>query len=186
MANILDIVVIPTYSVNTLAIADASTYDTDPPTVGTPEIEITPPGFPLVTLDFVVETTNIFNSTDLGITVLGSESVLPDGIYCFTYKTDDGNSVEKSIMRIDKIQQKFDQAFMQLDMMECDGAIKTQSKVELNAIWFMIQGSLAAANNCANIHSATLYNQADRMLDSFINTNCGCSGTNYTINFTYN
>jgi hypothetical protein len=40
---ILDILVIPTYNTLTLGIADASTYDTDPPVVSSPTIEITIP-----------------------------------------------------------------------------------------------------------------------------------------------
>ncbi len=72
---------------------------------------------------------------------------------------------------------------MKLDMMECDSAIKKQSKVDLNTIYFLIQGSIAAANNCAVDTSNTLYRQASLMLDSFIKNNCGCSGNNYIINF---
>ena len=72
---------------------------------------------------------------------------------------------------------------MKLDMMECDRAIKTQSKVDLNSIYFFIQGSIAAANNCAVIEANKLYRQADNMLNNFIKTNCGCSGNNYQTNF---
>ena len=86
-------------------------------------------------------------------------------------------------MRIDKLQEKFDSAFLKLNMMECDGAIKTQSSVQLNTINFFIQGSLAAANNCAEKEANRLYNQADKMLDSFIKSDCGCGGNNYIQNF---
>ena len=86
-------------------------------------------------------------------------------------------------MRIDQIQEKFDSAFMKLDMMECDSAIRTQSKVELNSIYFFIQGAIAAANNCAEVEANKLYTQADKMLNNFIKNNCGCSGNNYQINF---
>lgn len=86
-------------------------------------------------------------------------------------------------MRTDKIQEKFDNAFMKLDMMECDMAIKTQQKVTLSSIYFLIQGSIAAANNLASTQSAKLYQQANMMLDNFLKNNCGCSGNNYIINF---
>ena len=86
-------------------------------------------------------------------------------------------------MRVDKLQQRFDEAFMKLDMMECDRAIKTQSKVELNSIYFFIQGAIAAANNCAIVEANKLYNQADKQLNTFMRNNCGCSGNNYNINF---
>jgi hypothetical protein len=72
---------------------------------------------------------------------------------------------------------------MKLDMMECDLAIKTQAKVDLNSIYYMIQGSIAAANNCAIVEANKLYNQADKLLTSFMKNNCGCSGNNYLTNF---
>jgi hypothetical protein len=117
--------------------------------------------------------------------VSGSEEPLPDGIYCFTYTIGDPvtATVEKSILRVDKLQEKFDEAFMQLDMMECDRAIKTQSKIDLNTIYFFIQGAIAAANNCATVKSSTLYIRANTMLDNFINSDCGCNGNNFVINF---
>jgi hypothetical protein len=72
---------------------------------------------------------------------------------------------------------------MKLDMMECDMAIKTQSKVQLNSIYYLIQGSIAAANNSAVVTANKLYAQADRLLNSFIRNNCGCTGNNYVVNF---
>jgi hypothetical protein len=72
---------------------------------------------------------------------------------------------------------------MKLDLMECDSAIRTQAKVNLNSIYYMISGSIAAANNCAVDTANKLYMQADRMLNNFIRNNCGCTGNNYIINF---
>ncbi len=57
----LDILVIPTYNTLTLGVADASTYDTDPPVVSSPTIEITMPGFAPVSLPFNVNDFNILN-----------------------------------------------------------------------------------------------------------------------------
>jgi len=183
----LDILVIPTYNTLTLGIADASTYDTDPPVVTAPTIEITIPGFTTpVFLPFVVNDFNIFNSTSLGLSGVGDPLIpLPDGIYYLRYTVTPAyiNYVEKNIMRTELIQEKFDSAFMKLDMMECDLAIKTQSKVNLNSIYYMISGSIAAANNCAVDTANTLYIQANNMLNNFIRNNCGCSGNNYQINF---
>lgn len=181
----LDILVIPTYDVNILSIADASTYPTTPPVVTTPTIEISVPGFGTVVLPFVPDDLNLFTSADLGITPTGVNQPLPDGIYRLKYSVSPAyiNFVEKSILRIDKLQEKFDNAFLQLNMMECDRALKTQSSVQLNTINFFIQGAIASANNCSEIESTTLYNQADNMLNNFLKSNCGCSGNNYAINF---
>ena len=182
----LDILVISTYNTLTLGVADASTYDTVPPVVSSPTIEITMPGFAPVSLPFNVNDFNIFNSASLGLSVVGAPLIaLPDGIYTLTYSVAPAylNYVTKTIIRVDQLQEKFDNAFMRLDMMECDLAIKTQAKVDLNSVYYMIQGAIAAANNCAVDTSNKLYIQADRMLNNFIRTNCGCSGNNYIINF---
>jgi hypothetical protein len=181
----LDILVLPTYNVLTLGIADASTYPDDPPIVVSPTIEITVPNFGLVVLPFVVNDFNLFNSASLEITEVGINQPLPDGIYKLRYSIAPAyeNYVDKTIMRTEKIQEKFDRAFLQLDLIECDRAIKTQSSVTLNTINFFIQGSIAAANNCAEYESNKLYTQANNMLDSFLKSNCGCSGNNYQLNF---
>jgi hypothetical protein len=175
----LNILVVPTYNLNTLCVVDASTYP-DVDDVTSPTIEITPPGFNLVVLPFNINSFNIFTTTNLGIC---DDCVhpLPDGIYYLKYSIAPAyeNYVEKTILRVDKLQEKFDEAFMKLDMMECDRAIKQQSKVELNSIYFFIQGAIAAANNCATVEAIKLYNQADKLLNYFIKNNCGCTGNNY-------
>lgn len=181
----LDILVIPTYSSKTLGIADISTYPDSPP-VQSPTIEITIPGFDLVSLPFVKNDFNVFNSTILGITEVDDDlTAIPDGVYTLKYSVAPAyeNYVIKTIIRVEQLQEKFDKAFMTLDMMECDGAIKKQSKMELNSIYFLIQGSIAAANNCNIEVSNQLYTQANKQLDYFIRRNCGCSGSNYITNF---
>ena len=186
MALQLDILVVPTYNTLTLGVADASIYPTNPPVVSSPTIEITVPGFDVVSLPFNVNDFNIFNSLSLGLTTFGQPLLpLPDGVYKLKYTVAPAyeNFVEKTIIRVEQLQEKFDEAFMKLDMMECDRAIKTQQKVDLNTIYFFIQGAIAAANNCAVAESNKLYNQANMMLNNFLKNNCGFSGTNYVLNF---
>ena len=181
----LDLIVPPSYSVKLLAVTDASIYPDNPPIVSSPSIEIQVPGFGTKILPFVPLETNIFASDTLGITEAGCKQALPDGIYHLKYSVAPAylNYVEKTIMRIDKLQEKFDSAFLKLNMMECASELRTQSSVTLNTINFFIQGSLAAANNCAEKEALTLYNQASDMLDTFIKSNCGCTGNNYRVNF---
>lgn len=182
----LDFLVINTYNTKTLGIADISTYDTNPPSVVAPTMEITVPGYtvpvsvPFVPLDF-----NVYNSIILGLSTFPAMDPLPDGVYKMKYSVYPANVnyVEKNIMRTEVIQEKFDSAFMKLDMMECDSAIRTQAKVTLNSIWYLIQGSIAAANNCAVDTANKLYAQANRQLDYFIANQCGCTGNNYINNF---
>jgi hypothetical protein len=181
----LDILVIPTYNTKTLGVADISTYPDSPP-VQSPTIEITVPGFGLVSIPFTPNDFNVFNSGILELTEVGEDLIpIPDGLYTLTYSVTPAyeNYVTKTIMRVEQLQEKFDEAFMKLDMMECDMAIKKQSKVELNSIYFLIQGSIAAANNCAVDIANTLYIQASKQLTNFTKNNCGCSGNNYLTNF---
>lgn len=181
----LDFLVIPTYNLQTLGIADASTYPASPP-VSAPTITIDVPTFGLVSLPFNINDFNIYTSASLGITSVGDPLLpLPDGIYSITYSVAPAyqNFVQKTIMRVDQLQEKFDSAFMKLDMMECDAAIRKQQMVDLNSIYYFIQGSIAAANNCAVDTANKLYNQANRMLNQFIANKCNCSGNNYVNNF---
>lgn len=178
MANLsLNIIVVPTFNVETMAINDVSTYTSDPPVVTSPTIEITPPGFDRVILPFSVNEMNTFTSISLGLSEIDEPLLpIPDGVYQLKYSVAPAYTyyVEKSIMRIDKIQEKFDSAFMKLDIMTCDRALKLQSMSNLLSIYFFIQGSVAAANNCAVDEANTLYATANRMLDNFLNNDCGC------------
>ncbi len=182
----LDFLVINTYNTKTLGIADISVYDTDPPSVSAPTMQITVPGFTTpVSIPFNVQDFNVYNSVILGLSSYPNFAPLPDGVYFMKYSVAPAttNFVEKNIMRTEAIQEKFDNAFMKLDMMECDSAIRTQSKVVLNSIWYLIQGSIAAANNCAIDTANKLYKQANQQLDYFIANQCGCTGNNYINNF---
>lgn len=182
----LDLLVIPTYNSYSLSIADASTYVTSPPLVNSPTIEITPPGYLTISLPFETEGLTTYLSSTLGITgPLEGLCNLPDGVWLFKYSVSPQykNYVEKSFMRTEIIQEKFDRAFMKLDMMECDKAIKKQHQVELNTIYFFIQGSIASANNCSLLEAQRLYDAADKMLDKFIYGECGCTGNNFITNF---
>lgn len=180
----LDFVVLQTNSVMNMTVLDISTYPLSP-AVTSPTIKITVPSFGTVTRPFITGTYNVYNSTNLGITPLGQETALPDGVYTLRYFVDPEAEtyVEYSILRVAKLEEKYYEAFLTLDLMECDGAIKKQSFVQLNSIYYFIQGAVAAANNCAIMEANKLYKQANNMLNNFVNQGCGCNGTNYLKNF---
>jgi hypothetical protein len=181
----LDILVIDTHNTKTLGVADISTYPDSPP-VQSPTIEITVPGFGIISLPFVPDDFNVFNSGSFGLTEVGEDLLpIPDGYYILTYSVTPAfeNYVTKTFMRVDQLLERFDEAFMKLDMMECDMAIKKQAKVQLDHIRFLIQGSISAANNCAVEVANKLYLQASKQLTHFIKNNCGCTGNNYLVNF---
>lgn len=173
----LDILLVETYSPYALSIADFSTY---PPsyTPVSPTIQITPPGFNTATLPFVPKAINTYKAEDLNITLGYSDIMLPDGIYKLKYTINPATQyfVDKTFIRTYLLQEKFDTAFMKMDMMECDDAIKKQQKVELDTIYYFIQGAIAAANKCAEKEATKMYRQADKMLTQFITNKCRCNG----------
>jgi len=176
MTTKLDFIILPTYNTLLLGIKDCSIYDNNM-IVTAPSIEITVPGFNSIMLPFNINDINVFSSSMLGLTPLGEPiTSLPDGIYCIKYTIFPAfeNFVEHSIMRTDKIQEKFDEAFMRMSFMECDKVIKKQQKDELDSIYIFIQGSIAAANNCATDDAIRLYNKAEKMLNNFNKNNCKC------------
>jgi len=173
-----------------LIVTDASYYPSSPPVAFNPTITITPPGFDEVVLPFVVNGTNVYGSDDLGITEAGCKQNIPDGIYCLEYTIEINElippttiSVKKTILRTANLQEKFNEAFLKLDLMQCDGELAKQTSVNLNTINFFIQGAIAAANNCADKEAMRLYDQANKMLHHLNKCGCGCQGTNYLVNF---
>lgn len=184
MVDNLDLITGCNNNILYLIITDASYYSTNPPY--NPIINITVPGFDSVSLPFVIDSTNVYGSDDLGLSETGVKQKLPDGIYRLEYTIEDVNgekvaSVSKTLMRVDDLMDKFNNAFLKLDLMQCDQDLAKQTSVNLNTIRFFIEGCVAAANNCAEQEAIKLYNKANKMLTHI--SNCGCSGTNYLINF---
>ena len=182
----LRIVVLDTHEVESICITDASTYPDDPPIVTAANLLMTAPGFLPISTAFNVQGNNILGSDRFGITPLGEDlKPLPDGLYEFTYSIAPSatNFTTIHIMRVNQLQEKFDKAFMSLDFMVCDNAIKSQAKVTLNTIYLLIQGAIAAANECALIESNKLYDKASAMLDTLLKKNCGCTGNHFIVNF---
>ena len=118
MATILNVVVIPLYNKYTMGVMDNSSYDIP---VVNPTLTVTMPGFDPVDIVFNENTLNILDSEILGLTATGADKIaLPDGVYALTYTINPSATyyTDKNIMRVDQLQEKFDEAFMTLDMME--------------------------------------------------------------------
>jgi hypothetical protein len=181
----LKIVVLDTHDVESILIADATAYLEEPPLVTSPTLVITAPGFLSTSVPFNVQGYNLLTSDIFGITPPGEIADLPDGLYEFTYSVAPSATsfVTIAFMRVNQLQEKFDKAFMSLDFMVCDNAIKTQAKVTLNTIYLLIQGAIAAANECALIESNKLYDKANAMLETLLKKNCGCTGNHFIVNF---
>lgn len=174
----LDLLLIENHSALALSLADFSVYPTAFTPVS-PTVYIKAGGFQTVTIPFTPNSINVYTSENLGITCPGEcLQAIPDGIYKVKYTINPANEnfVEKTFFRVYQLQEKFDNAFMKLDMMECDGAIRKQKQVELDTIYYFIQGAIAAANKCAESKAINLYRQAEKMLNQFTTNNCECNG----------
>lgn len=175
----LNIIYTETYSLESFGIKDISTYLVGP--IYNPKITICVPGFGEKEIDFIPNQLNVFDSTVLGITELGCEQELPDGIYTLKYCTTLNalpislkTCTQLSFFRVHKLQEKFDNAFLSLEISECDGFLKKQELLNLSIINAFIQTTIASANNCSEKQALTLYKKANSMLDRFENSDCGC------------
>jgi hypothetical protein len=173
----LDLNIIPTHNIKTIGVADASTYETNL-IITSPTLEITPPGFPKISIPFVARSVNIFNSNNLGISNCTNEDllhILPDGIYKLKYSIQPSlsNYVEKSFFRVDALKCKYMKAFLSIDMdcSNCSANMKN-SKKTISKVRLLIDGVLASANECDEVSAMKKYKQASKLLDSFKNCNC--------------
>lgn len=166
----LNLTILPSYSPALLAVADISQYPTGF-NISTPTIEITPPGFLMESIAFVPQTIQIYNADTLGISCDGCiDTALPDGIYSMKYSVNPAYLyfVVKTFLRVDKLIEKHDRAYLKLDILQCDMTYKREQRMELDYIWADINGAIASANQCANKQAMDLYNRASRRLDSFL------------------
>ena len=175
----LDIIVVPTYNVASLAIADNSVYSE---AAVNPTLQISVPNFDDVLVAFVPNTLNVFGTEELGISEAEDTQYLPDGIYHVKYTINPPlqNFFQLSFYRTNNLQEKFDNVFLTLQIMECDGKLKKQAEHDLTTIYFFIQGAISAANNCAIVEANKLYKKADRMLNTFLKNGCGCYGVTFS------
>lgn len=170
MTPTLNIDIIFSYSPFTIQVVDITKYPQGWNIVN-PSLQVTAAGFPTTTIDFTPNSINFLDSSNIGCTAEGEPLVpLQDGIYTFTYSiaaTPAIPSITKNVFRVNQLQEKFDNVFMSLDIMECDGPIRKQKQEELNTIYLYIQGAIAAANNCALSLASQLYNKAFKSLNNF-------------------
>jgi len=173
----LNLTILPSYDTKTMLVGDISTYPTGWNIVS-PTIEVLIPSYGTKTLPFTAKTVMVLNSIVLGID--SSLSPLPDGLWKFKYSISPAltYNVEKTVLRVDRLYSKFDEAFLKLDMMECDLQLKREQFKYLYHIEFYIQGAIAAANKCADKLAIKLYNKAARMISQFVENHCeGCGIT---------
>ena len=165
-----------THDAKSLLIADISQYPV-PYSIVNPTVEITVPGFNSITLAFTAQGFTVYNSMSLEVTCSDMDCDLidlPDGIYYVKYSITPAYRyfVNKSFLRINKLQEKFDKVYLKLDFMQCDQTIKEEDFDVLDTIQTYINGAVAAANNCLDVLAMKLYNKASQAINDFVNNRC--------------
>lgn len=181
MANtpVLDLITLDTHNLKNIAIGDSSVYPTNW-NITQPSLQVTPPGYSSVTLSFEPRGVQVYNAYTLGMCLESNEcdmSSLPDGIYTFKYTITPANTynVTKQFFRTAELETTLDEAFLKLEIMECDGKVKKQKKMVIDDIEIYLSGAVASANQCALKQATTLYNKARTLLEDFIaNLDCNC------------
>lgn len=169
---ILDFTDIDTHNPNLLGIVDTSFYP-DSFQIVNPTLEITPPSFIKATVVYSPQTLNIFNSNNLNITCVTSPdnlTALPDGLWeiRMTVNPVETYSQTKTYLRTKNIERSYGVALLKTDISQCSGNIKKQQMAMLDEIWYYIQCSIGAANDCNYRVSMELYREAATMLKDFV------------------
>jgi hypothetical protein len=159
----LNILILDTYDVCTLAIGDSSVYPIGK-IISNPYIEITPPGFQRVTMIFSPKEINIFNSSSLGVSCDDSMTPLPDGVYKIKYSIYPNSTefIEKSFYRLDQLLERFDGVFLKINEQDYSTAQKLR-KILLDAEIYT-QTAISAAKKCNEPLAIDSYRKANKLL----------------------
>lgn len=177
MITKLDLNIIDTHNFKTIGIADVSIYNNDI-AVENVLIEITPPGFKnSVSPFFMAKGLNIYNSNNVGLTKSSCEEELidlPDGLWKIKYSIcpNDKLFIEKIYLKTDKIQCKFTQAFLTLDLENLDSDSEKYKRKILDNSEIFLEGAIAASNNKDYKLASNLYKKANKMLGDYLNGSC--------------
>ena len=169
--------ILKTNNCKLLAILDTSTYSSEVTDGNLMQIQL-PDKQTIVELPYTKEGVTILNSNNLGYTNVNDPKwyeTLPDGVYTIKISVcpRDKFWAEKDIYRTCNLECKWYNAFLKLDVKDCQKCYSEEKLNKLNLAWTYIQGCIANANN-DNLNTATeLYSAADKLIIS-INDNCKC------------
>ena len=172
----LDLFFPDTHSPFLLGIGDSSFYP-DGFNIINPTIEVSAPTYNKVIISLQSQGFTVINSNDLGITCDATCSkmiALPDGVWEITYTVAPANvyTVTKKFLRVSNLLRRFELAFLNSDIMECNSNTKLQDMETIDEIDAFIQGAIATANDCNYIKAMELYREADKILKNFLKTKC--------------
>lgn len=166
----LDIVFLDSHDLQTIVVGDTSVYPSNF-VIQYPTLEVTPPGFVKVPISISSRNITVLNSLDTGITKEDQDLVsLPDGIWEFRYSVSPNHiyNVKKRFLRTDNLQAALGNAFIKVDIGECDDDIKVKDKEALHEIEHLIQEAIALANACIEAKAMDVYRLAAKKLTNFL------------------
>ena len=165
----LDLGLLPSNSLSKIVVVDESNYEGV--SVGEISMEITPPGFNKINVQFTPNSVNVYDSVSMGISC-GTFTIIPDGIYTMKYSVPKFNQyIQKSFFRTELIFCKYGKVLLSLHVE--DDCYDKSSFSKLRDVRMMIDGSISAANDCNHELAYSLYNKADNILNQIKNCNCG-------------
>lgn len=167
----LDIQLIDTYSLNSIAFADISDYGNL--VIKNPSFEVSAPGFNKQNIVFTPKQINVYTAADLKLDC-DPDAALPDGIYTIKYSIYPNDNpdyqVEKYFFNTKQISNKYQQVTLSLLNGNCQ--CKSDYNKELIGIKLLIEGSMAAANSDEVDLAYQMYNKAANKIDKFKKCNC--------------
>lgn len=161
--NTLDLLLIDGYNSSNIIIGDISIYAINYTVPSELQLEITPPGFSKITVDFKTKDINIYRALDLGLTCDDTCMELPDGIYEVKYSTPAPKvaTITKYFLKVDKIKNMYQSSFLKLDLdCNCPSEEIKKNKDKIKQALLLIEGAIASANTCDLINTQKLYNKA--------------------------
>jgi len=159
----LDINVLPTCTLKSIAIADDSEYGTT--RIQNQSLEITPPNQSKINVSFAPKQVNVYKSTSLGLSCEDFE-ILPDGLWTLKYSIfpNTNNFIEKSFFRTELLKCKFGKFLLSLHLDNID--CKKPNFKDVTTLITLIEGITAAGNNCNFDLAYNLYKKANNILDN--------------------
>ncbi len=165
----LDIGLASSNSLMKIVFVDESNYEGV--ATGVVSMEITPPGFNKINVQFTPNSFNIYDSDSLGISC-GAFTNIPDGVYTVKYSVPKFNQfIQKSFLRTELIFCKYGKVLLSLHLEE--DCKDTSSFSKLDDARRMIDAAISAANNCDVNLAYQLYNKADNILNQIKDCSCG-------------
>lgn len=175
-ANQLSFELINSYDCRKIILADTSIY-VGVPEQGTLQV-LLPDREVIVELPWTTGSVNILNSNSLKYTkVVDQEDLqdLPDGVYTIKISIcpHENNWFEKDVYRICKLQCKYNQALLKLDLSKCESCFNEQKLEKLQTAWVYMQGVIANTENNDITKASELYTVADKILTNLLQ-DCNC------------